>query len=119
MNIWLSLISSLLLTTFVSFTTPLIVISILLGFFAIACYLPFTSLLAEQGSQQVWHFLMMFGEGSGIVGILTIGIVAGIAGFLFEALNFYRYQILFNHPEAKWLIQSKSGQVWPPSGTNL
>jgi hypothetical protein len=108
MNIWLSLISSLLLTTFVSIATPLALILIILGFLTLGSYFPLTELLAEQGFQQVWHFLMMFGEGSGTVGILTISLVAGIAGFLFEALNFYRYQILLNHPDVTWLTQPKS-----------
>jgi hypothetical protein len=84
---------------------------IILGFLMIGSYFPFMGLLAEQGSQQVWHFLMMFGEGSGTVGILTISLAAGIAGFLFEALNFYRYQILFNHPDVTWLTQPKSGEI--------
>lgn len=110
MNMWVSLITSLLLTTLISFATPLVVIVLSLAILAVVSYFPLVDGFADQLAQQIWYFLMTFGEGSGTMGILVISVVASIAGFLFESLNFYRYQILVNHPH-RWLTQPKSTEL--------
>ncbi|WP_066343568.1 hypothetical protein [Geminocystis sp. NIES-3708] len=94
MNIWLSLFFSLSLTTLVSFATPVVFCTLILGCVAIISYLPMMNQWGENLYEQMWNFLAVFGEGSGSIGILTIAATCAIAGFLFEALNFYRYRIL-------------------------
>ncbi len=112
MNILFSLIVSLLLTTLASFAVPLISISILLYFLTIVSHAPLVNTVASESYQQIWSFLMSFGECSGTQGIITISIVAGLAGFLFEALNFYRFQILCHHSNSsKWLTSPKSVEI--------
>jgi hypothetical protein len=96
MNIWFSFLISLSLTFVVGFTTPLIFCGLILGFLAIACCLPELALLGEACHAQVLIFLTVFGNGSISNGLFTIALTCGIAGFLFEALNFYRYQTLIN-----------------------
>ncbi len=112
MNILFSFLTSLLLTTLVSFAVPLIAIITLCSVLTILSHVSFFSVCADQCYRQLWSFLMMFGEGSGTNGILTISTVAGIAGLLFESLNFYRYRILFNHRESQeWLTKSESVKI--------
>lgn len=112
MNILFSFITSLLLTTLVSFAAPIIIIIVLFAFLTVASHVSFMGIYADECYRQLWSFLMMFGEGSGTNGILTISVVAGIAGLLFESLNFYRFQILFNHRESHgWLTKSESVKI--------
>jgi len=106
---WLSFLFSLILTTLVGFAIPVIVCVLILVSLSLCTNLPYVGLLAETGYEQVWTFLRVFGDGSGSMGILTIGLSCGIVAFLFEALNFYRYQTLVHHPLASWLVHQKSG----------
>ncbi len=116
MKILLSLITSLLLTTVVSFVIPLVSITVILSLLGIISHSPLVDIIANQCYQEVWGFLMTFGEGSGTQGIITISMVAGLAGFLFEALNFYRFQILCPHPNSsQWLTEPKSVEIFPNS----
>ncbi len=96
MNIWFSLIISLLLTFVVSFTIPVVLCGLILGILAMVGYLPELALFGQMCYTQVLSFLTIFGNGSISNGIFTIALTCGIAGFLFEAFNFYRYQILIN-----------------------
>lgn len=105
MNIWFSLLISLFLTTLVSFATPLIIAGLILTVLAVASHLPEIAVFGEACYTQVWNFLSTFGDGSGIEGIMTIALVFGIVGFLFESLNFYRYQILISQPAVKTIQQ--------------
>ncbi|BAQ65465.1 hypothetical protein [Geminocystis sp. NIES-3709] len=98
MNIWLSLFSSLFLTTLVSFTTPVLFSTVILASLRVISHIPLLNVWGENVYEQIWNFLAIFGEGSGSIGILTIGFTCAIAGFLFESLNFYRYRILIKHP---------------------
>lgn len=96
MNIWFSLLISLLLTSMVSFIVPTVICGLILITLAMASHLPEFSIFWETCYNGVWNFLMTFGNGSGSEGILTIGLTCGCVGCLFEALNFYRYQTLIN-----------------------
>lgn len=107
MNIWFSLLISLLLTTLVSFTTPMLIFGLILSSLAIISHLPEVAMFGQACYTQVWSFLIMFGNGSGGEGILTIGLTCGVVGFLFESLNFYRYQTLISQPIIDNQIQSR------------
>jgi hypothetical protein len=107
MNIWVSLLISLLLTTIVGFATPIIVCGLILSLLAIASHLPEIAVFGQSCYEQVWCFLSMFGNGSGREGIVTIALTCGFVGFLFESLNFYRYQTLISQPVVNNQIESK------------
>jgi hypothetical protein len=96
MNLWFSFVISLLLTFVVSFTTPILFCGLILGILAMVSCLPEFALFGQMCYSQVLSFLTVFGSGSVSNGIFTIALTCGIAGFLFEAFNFYRYQILIN-----------------------
>lgn len=98
MNIWLSLFFSLSLTTLVSFAVPVMFFTLILGCLALISYFPMITLWVENLYEKMWNFLAVFGDGSGSIGILTIAITCAIVGFLFEALNFYRYRLLIKQP---------------------
>jgi hypothetical protein len=107
MNIWLSLFFSLSLTTFVSFVTPVIFCTFILSSLGIASHFPLINPWVENFYEEIWNFLAIFGEGSSIIGILTIAKTFAIVGFLFESLNFYRYHILIKEPETYSWSQDK------------
>jgi hypothetical protein len=91
----------------VSFAIPIIICTLILSLLAIASHLPEIAVLGQTCYHQIWCFLGMFGNGSGREGIITIGLTCGFVGFLFESLNFYRYQILISQPIVDNQIQSK------------
>lgn len=101
MNLLVSLFFSLLLTTLVSFATPIVLCTFVLAILAMVSYIPILGIGSDNLYEQIWNFLGVFGEGSGSIGLLTISFACAIAGFLFESLNFYRYHILIQHP-IKW-----------------
>lgn len=107
MNIWFSLLISLLLTSIVSFATPLLICGVILSMLAVASHLPEIAIFAKGCYEQVWYFLSMFGEGSGSKGIMTIALTCGFVGLLFESLNFYRYQTLIIQTATKSIQNSK------------
>lgn len=112
MNMWLSFLCSLLLTSLASFTAPVILCVLTLVGLTLITYVPLMGAWGEKGYELVWNFLTVFGDGSGSMGILTIGLTCGIVGVLFEALNFYRYQTLIQQPITSWLLQQKSSNVF-------
>lgn len=96
MNIWLSLLVSLILTTSVAFAFPIILLTSLLAGLGILSHVSLIAPWVHEIYSQIWSFLAIFGDGSGIFGILTLAFACGVAGFLFESLNFYRYRLLIN-----------------------
>ncbi len=107
MNMWFSFLISLFLTTTVSFITPIILCGLMLMSLALASYFPGIAFIGKVVYPQLWTFFNMFGNGSVREGILIIAVTCGIAGFLFEALNFYRYQILINQPVVNNQVKSR------------
>jgi len=97
MNILHSLMFSLLVTAFVSFTTPLIVVGIVLAVLSMLSYIPAFSLWGQGGATHVIAFLSTFGNGYAVEGIMIIGLTCSFVGGLFDLSNFYRYQNLRNH----------------------
>ena len=111
MNIWLSLLLSLLLTTLVSFALPIILFTVILAVLSILAHFPLISPFINDIYAQIWHFLAIFGEGSSLVGILIIALTCAIAGFLFESLNFYRYRLLINQTVKPLWQKPKTAEI--------
>lgn len=88
------LIVSLLLTAIVSFTLPVALILLLLGFSFLASLFPSLMVSAGNVNHAVLEFLAVFGNGEPIMGVITLGLTSTIAGILFDIFNFYRYQSL-------------------------
>lgn len=108
---WLSLLLSLLLTTLVSFALPIIFFTVVLAGLAMTAHFPIISDFSNGVYGQIWQFLAIFGEGSGIFGLLTIAFTCAIAGFLFESLNFYRYRLLRNQPVQPLWQKPKTAEI--------
>lgn len=111
MNMWLSLLLSLLLTTLVSFALPIILFTVVLAGLAMMAHFPVISAFVNDIYAQIWQFLAIFGEGSGILGILVIAFTCAIAGFLFESLNYYRYRLLLNQSVKPLWQKPKTGEI--------
>ena len=91
------LMFSLLVTALVSFTTPVVLVGIVLGVLSILSYIPALSLLGRCGAHQVLVFLSIFGNGYAFNGVVIIGLTCSFVGGLFDLSNFYRYQNYRNH----------------------
>ncbi len=87
-----NLLRSLLLTTFLSFTTPILAIGGILAAASAVSYVPGLTGFAQIGASQIWEFLTIFGSGCPVQGIFIIGLSWGMAGCLFELYNFCLYQ---------------------------
>lgn len=97
MNTLSNLFRSLLLTTLLSFVTPIILVGGILLALSIVTYVPGFGLFGQICEIQILEFLAVFGTGCPVQGILTIGFTCGIVGGLFDLFNFYRYQTLRSH----------------------
>jgi hypothetical protein len=85
---------SLVLTACISFSAPIILGGVIFtAFFAIG-YCPGFAEFGRMGACQIIDFLRVFGAGSPIQGIITIGLACGLVGGLFDLFNLYRYQSL-------------------------
>ncbi|MGK7874116.1 MAG: hypothetical protein AB4426_12620 [Xenococcaceae cyanobacterium] len=89
-----NLLRSLLLTTLLSFSAPIILVGGMLAALSVVSCVPGFALLGQTGANQMLEFLAIFGSGYPVQGILTIGFTSGIVGGLFDLFNFYRYQSL-------------------------
>lgn len=89
-----NLMRSLLLTTLLSFTTPIVLVGILLTFVSAIGYLPGLSDFGQICASQILEILAIFGTGCPLQGVLIIGFTWGMVGGLFELYNFYLYQDL-------------------------
>ena len=97
MSILPPFLRSLLLTSILSFTAPLILVGAILVSFSLLGYVPLIGPLGETGVKQVLQFLATFGSGHPFQGLVIIGFACGLVGGLFDTFNFYRYQNLRNH----------------------
>lgn len=102
---FLNLIRSVLLSMIVSFTAPVAIIGLMLavsygidGLSSMSCLgVPGSSPLnGEAGldfvnmASQITGFLVIFGRGSPVEGILILGLASSVAGGLFDLFNSYR-----------------------------
>lgn len=94
MSIFTQFVRSLLLTSMVAFITPIIFVGGLLMVLSLLSYIPIVGMIGVIGIDHLCKFLTIFGDGSTIEGMLVICTSFGIVGALFDACNFYRYQVL-------------------------
>lgn len=90
-NLISRLIPSLLLTTALTFSLPMIIIGLILGFLGLIGYLPGCNWLVAIIYTEVMNFLRVFGSGYPWQGIMTISLAFAFVGGLFDIFNFYRY----------------------------
>lgn len=94
MNILSNLLRSLLLTSLLSFSAPLVLVGGMLVIFSLIGYVPFLETLGQVSVAQILKFLSTFGSGHPFQGLVVIGFACGLVGALFDAYTFYRYQNL-------------------------
>jgi hypothetical protein len=94
MRIAPNFVLSLVLTTIICFTVPIIVLGAILGICSIASYLPGLMGFGKQGAIIILEFLAIFGNGKPFNGVMVLGLTISIAGVLLDLLNFYRYHSL-------------------------
>lgn len=94
MKVSSSVLRSVLLTTFFSFTTPVILTGMILTALWGICWIPGYAELGQLWINQVLQFLAVFGNGHPVNGSLTIGMCWGFVGAMFDLCTFYRYQHL-------------------------
>ena len=87
-------ILSLVLAAVISFAFPVALILFLLGFSFLASLFPSLMILGNTVNNAVLEFLIVFGNGKPLMGIITLGLTSTLAGILFDIFNFYRYQSL-------------------------
>lgn len=85
---------SLLLTSVLSFTAPVVIVVGMLGCLIAIGYLPNLETAGQVGVEQLSKFLETFGSGNSVQGLLTIGLACSLVGVLFDAYTFYRQQNL-------------------------
>ncbi|MBW4520704.1 MAG: hypothetical protein KME16_13490 [Scytolyngbya sp. HA4215-MV1] len=83
---------SLLLTSFVSFATPVLLVGGAIVTLMLVGCLPLLDSLSQLCLEQLLKFLTTFGSGSALQGVLVIGCTCALVGALFDAYAFYRYQ---------------------------
>ena len=96
MNVLVSLFFSLVLTSLVGFSIPIVLAVILLGSLSLISHLDVLAIWADIAYRHICLFLATFGEGSPWNGVMMIAAVCAVVGLLFESFNFYRYQLLID-----------------------
>ena len=85
---------SLVVAAIISFALPVTLILLILGFSFVASFFPSLMALGDSVNNALLEFLIVFGNGKPIMGVITIGLTSTLAGILFDIFNFYRYQSL-------------------------
>lgn len=89
----LQFLSSLLLTLGICFITPAISLGIALGAFTLGTWSPLST-ISTVGKDYLVDFLITFGAGDVVNGIVIICLTISIVGGLFEMFTFYKYGYL-------------------------
>lgn len=97
MSILPNLLRSLVLTAIFSFLAPVFFIGVIFLTLILLGLIPHLGVIGEVGVAQVSHFFAIFGNGSVLRGILTIGMVGSVVGVLFDSYTFYRHQHFRDH----------------------
>ncbi|MEB3175654.1 MAG: hypothetical protein VKN60_10805 [Cyanobacteriota bacterium] len=87
-----NLLRSLVLTTFFSFTAPILLLCALLWGLWLLSWVPWLTSLGEMGVSQLLQILTVFGAGSPWPGLLVIGATCSLVGGFFDLFNFCLYQ---------------------------
>jgi hypothetical protein len=85
---------SLVLTTLLSFTAPVLLIGTALVGLSLVGRIPAIEPIAQAGASQILGFLAVFGSGDAVEGLLIIGLTCGVVGALFDTYAYYRHQNL-------------------------
>lgn len=80
---------SLLVTSFISFLAPLVMIGGVVVVLAVVAYLPGLTTISQVLTSQILQFLSAFGNGDAISGSVVIGFVFMLVGALFDTYSFY------------------------------
>lgn len=94
MSIFPNFLRSLVLTSFLSFTAPMLLVAGMLASLFLIGYVPGLEIVGKSGAVAICNFLAVFGTGCPIDGIVTIGLTCGFVGAIFDTYAFYRYQTL-------------------------
>jgi hypothetical protein len=87
-------VRSLVLTGFLAFLAPILLIGGLMLAAQAVALVPGLQSLGQAGSRPLIEFLEIFGNGSVYHGLMLIGAVCGTVGMLFDVYNAYRHQNL-------------------------
>lgn len=93
-----SLLRSLLISSILSFSVPVLLLAGVLVNLILLGYVPGFEAMAEFGLEQIYTFLATFGNGQPLEGILIIGLVCSLVGSLFDTYVFYQRQV----PHRNW-----------------
>ena len=97
MSILPNFLRSLILTIFLSFIAPIVVVTVLLAGFSAIGYVPGFETIGKTVIGQLSQFLTVFGSGCPVQGIVVISSTCSLVGGLFDTYAFYRYQSLNGH----------------------
>jgi hypothetical protein len=97
MSLVVNLLRSLVLTTFLSFAMPIVLVGGMLMIVAAVGCVPGLTILGRIGSDRILEVLSILGSGYPVQGMLVVGLTWGTAGGLFELYNYYLYQNLRSH----------------------
>lgn len=84
MSILPDFLRSLLLTSILSFVTPIVLIGVGWTSLALISYLPSLQTIGQSGIAQIWDFLATFGDGHPWQGCLVIGVTCSLVGAMFD-----------------------------------
>lgn len=86
------LLRSLILTTLLSFTTPIFFVGGLLLSLWLLSNIPLIAFVGQIGASHLVKFLSIFGNGYPLTGLFIIGGTCGLVGGVFDVFNFCFYQ---------------------------
>lgn len=89
----LQLFSSLLLTLGICFIMPAVSLGLALGALTLGTWSPFST-ISTAGKDRLVDFLITFGAGDVVDGVIVICLTISIVGGLFEMFTFYKYGYL-------------------------
>ena len=82
-------VRSLIVASFMSFLTPLLMIGGIVVILALVAYVPGLTTVSQIVTVQVLQFLSTFGNGDAISGSVVISLVFTLVGALFDTYSFY------------------------------
>ena len=97
MSILPNFLRSVILTSLLSFVTPITLVTVLFAAISLIGYVPALEIISQTGTTQLLQFLAVFGSGCPIEGVIVIGLTCSFVGALFDTYAFYRYQSLNGH----------------------
>jgi len=80
---------SLIVTSLISFITPLIIVGGIVVISALVAFVPGLNTFSQVVTTQVLQFLSAFGNGDAISGAVVISLVFTLVGALFDTYSFY------------------------------